>query len=185
MCWFIVKLRWHTPTVAEINPSGLVMRLQVVYLSPCVASTCLRCMVADKTLLCQDTLIILPLRKMGSRTPFWQYIPGPGAWLCTTLMVLLREERRRMEEMRDKWSGGQMNNVACARVLWTCVHALPCSGARTLNNTLDRPCIVPAICVSMVTERVGTGGKVWRNLPDNPEGQHAVPAHSITQCSQT
>lgn len=50
--------------MAEINPSGLVMRLQVVYLSPCVASVCLRCVVADKTLHCQDTLIILP-PKMG------------------------------------------------------------------------------------------------------------------------
>lgn len=53
------------------------------------------------------------------------------------------------------------------------------------SNTPDRPRIVPAICVSMVTGRVGAGGKVWRNLPDNPEGQHAATAHSITQCSPT
>lgn len=35
--------------MAEINPSGLVMRLQAVCLSLCVASMCLRCVVADKT----------------------------------------------------------------------------------------------------------------------------------------
>lgn len=53
------------------------------------------------------------------------------------------------------------------------------------RNTPDRPRIVPAICVSMATGRAGAGGKVWRNLPDNPEGQHAATAHSITQCSLT
>lgn len=73
----------------------------------------------------------------------------------------------------------------CACVFNPCVHASQCSGACASNNTLDRPRIVPAICVSMVTGRVGAGGKVWRKLPDNPEGQHAVAAHSFPQCSQT
>lgn len=77
-----------------------------------------------------------------------------------------------------------MNNVACVRacVVNPRACASPRSGACTLKNAVDRPRIVPAICVSMVTGRAGAGGKVWRNLPDNPEGQHAAPAHSITQC---
>lgn len=36
------------------------------------------------------------------------------------------------------------------------------------------PHIVPTACVSMATVLEGfvAGSKVWRNLPDNPEGQH-------------
>lgn len=46
-----------------------------------------------------------------------------------------------------------------------------CITARTLPIALDRPHIVPAVCVSMVTRGVA-GSKVWRNLRDNPKGQH-------------
>lgn len=104
MCWFIVKLHRHSTTMAEINPSDSVaMRLQVV------------CVVAEKAVSCHDTIITIPPLKMGSCAPFWQYISGPGAWLCTMFMVLLGE-RRKIKEMRDRWSGGQMNNVhSCIR----------------------------------------------------------------------
>lgn len=44
--------------------------------------------------------------------------------------------------------------------------------------------IVPASCVSMVTAGVGATSKVWRNLPDNPEGQHTpLSAQNLTPLS--
>lgn len=113
MCWFIVKLHWHTPAVAEINPSDPVeMRLQVVCLCVCV---CVCVLVHGSGWLSRhDTLIMLPLLKMGSCAPFWQYMWGPGAWLCAVLMVSLRERRKtRVKEMRNKWNGRQMNSLVC------------------------------------------------------------------------
>ena len=53
------------------------------------------------------------------------------------------------------------------------------------SNTPDRPLIVLASCVSMVTARVGASSKVWRNLPDNPEGQHTELQLTAPLCAHT
>lgn len=54
-----------------------------------------------------------------------------------------------------------------------------------MSNTPDGAHIVPASCVSMVTAGVCASSKVWRNLPDNPEGQHTELQLTALLCTHT
>lgn len=54
-----------------------------------------------------------------------------------------------------------------------------------MSNTPDGAHIVPASCVSMVTAGVRASSKVWRNLPDNPEGQHTELQLTALLCTHT
>lgn len=75
-------------------------------------------------------------------------------------------------------------NLFFSTVMNLCTYMSSRKGACVhTSDTPDKPHIVPASCVSMVTAGVGASSKVWRNLPDNPEGQHT--AHSTVLHSHT
>lgn len=91
MCWFIAKLCRHTPAIAKINPSDLVLMKQPLV---CLCVSCVRVRWWT-SIFCHSTLIMHPRLKMGSCAPFWQSRAGPRAWLCAVLMISLRDRSER------------------------------------------------------------------------------------------